>query len=113
MNLKRIQYNTKKKCNSPKFYNQQDLPYVDGLTMAWKRQGLQEGFDFINDFNRNWLQQVREKLKDNGTIWISGTYHNIFSVGQLLQELDFKILNVITWEKNNPPPNFSCRFFTH
>jgi len=72
-----------------------------------------EGFDYINDFNRNWLKQVREKLKDNGTIWISGTYHNIFSVGQLLQELDFKILNVITWEKNNPPPNFSCRFFTH
>ncbi len=72
-----------------------------------------EGFDFINDFNRNWLKQVREKLKDNGTIWISGTYHNIFSIGQLLQELDFKILNVVTWEKNNPPPNFSCRFFTH
>ncbi len=59
------------------------------------------------------MQQVREKLKDNGTIWISGTYHNIFSIGQLLQELDFKILNVVTWEKNNPPPNFSCRFFTH
>jgi site-specific DNA-methyltransferase (adenine-specific) len=59
------------------------------------------------------LKLVREKLKDNGTIWISGTYHNIFSIGQLLQELDFKILNVITWEKNNPPPNFSCRFFTH
>lgn len=72
-----------------------------------------EGFDFVNDFNRNWLTKVREKLKDNGTIWISGTYHNIFSIGQLLQELDFKILNVITWEKNNPPPNFSCRFFTH
>ncbi|MCA6422404.1 MAG: site-specific DNA-methyltransferase [Flavobacterium sp.] len=72
-----------------------------------------EGFNFINDFNRTWLKLVREKLKDNGTIWISGTYHNIFSIGQLLQELDFKILNVITWEKNNPPPNFSCRFFTH
>ena len=72
-----------------------------------------EGFDFINDFNRNWLKLVREKLKDNGTIWISGTYHNIFSIGQILQELNFKILNVITWEKNNPPPNFSCRYFTH
>jgi site-specific DNA-methyltransferase (adenine-specific) len=72
-----------------------------------------EGFDFINDFNRNWLKLVRDKLKDNGTIWISGTYHNIFSIGQILQELDFKILNVVTWEKNNPPPNFSCRFFTH
>lgn len=52
-------------------------------------------------------------MKDNATIWISGTKHNIFSIGQLLTELDFKILNVITWEKNNPPPNFSCRFFTH
>jgi site-specific DNA-methyltransferase (adenine-specific) len=52
-------------------------------------------------------------MKDDGTIWISGTYHNIFSIGQILQELNFKILNVITWEKNNPPPNFSCRFFTH
>lgn len=72
-----------------------------------------KGFDYINKFNRKWLKLVREKLKDNGTIWISGTYHNIFSIGQLLQELDFKILNVITWEKNNPPPNFSCRFFTH
>lgn len=72
-----------------------------------------ESFDFINDFNRNWIKQVREKMKDNATIWISGTYHNIFSIGQILQELDFKILNVITWEKNNPPPNFSCRFFTH
>lgn len=72
-----------------------------------------EGFDFINNFNRQWLSKVRDKLKDNGTIWISGTYHNIFSIGQILQELDFKILNIITWEKNNPPPNFSCRYFTH
>lgn len=72
-----------------------------------------EGFEYINDFNRKWLKLVRDKMKDNATIWISGTYHNIFSIGQILQELDFKILNVITWEKNNPPPNFSCRFFTH
>lgn len=72
-----------------------------------------EGFDFINSFNREWLQLVREKMKNDATIWISGTYHNIFSIGQILQELNFKILNVITWEKNNPPPNFSCRFFTH
>lgn len=72
-----------------------------------------EGFEFINDFNRKWLTLARDKMKDNATIWISGTYHNIFSIGQILQELDFKILNVITWEKNNPPPNFSCRFFTH
>ena len=72
-----------------------------------------EGFGYVNDFNRKWLTSIREKMKDNATIWISGTMHNIFSVGQILIELDFKILNVITWEKNNPPPNFSCRFFTH
>lgn len=72
-----------------------------------------KGYEYINDFNRKWLTLTREKMKDNATIWISGTHHNIFSIGQILQELDFKILNVITWEKNNPPPNFSCRFFTH
>ncbi len=76
----------------------------------WDRS---HGFDYINDFNRAWLSKVRDNMKENATIWISGTMHNIFSIGQLLIELDFKILNVVTWEKNNPPPNFSCRFFTH
>jgi site-specific DNA-methyltransferase (adenine-specific) len=71
-----------------------------------------EGFDFVNNFNREWLTLVREKMKDDATIWISGTMHNIFSIGQLLTELGFKILNVISWEKTNPPPNFSCRYFT-
>jgi len=71
------------------------------------------GVDFVNDFNRKWLSCVREQMKDDATIWISGTMHNIFSIGQILQELDFKILNMITWEKTNPPPNFSCRYFTH
>jgi site-specific DNA-methyltransferase (adenine-specific) len=55
---------------------------------------------------------VREKMKEDATIWISGTMHNIFSIGQLLSELGFKVLNVVTWEKSNPPPNFSCRYFT-
>lgn len=72
-----------------------------------------QGFEFINEFNRNWLSLVREKMKDNATIWISGTMHNIFSVGQILTELGYKILNIITWEKTNPPPNFSCRYFTY
>ncbi|WP_201289335.1 DNA-methyltransferase [Pelistega ratti] len=71
------------------------------------------GTEYINYFNRQWLSLVREKMKENATIWISGTLHNIFSIGQLLTELDFKILNIITWEKTNPPPNFSCRYFTH
>jgi len=72
-----------------------------------------KGFEFINDFNRKWLQLARDKMKDDATIWISGTMHNIFSIGQILTELDFKILNIITWQKTNPPPNFSCRYFTH
>ena len=67
----------------------------------------------INEFNLKWLSMCREKLKDNGTIWISGTYHNIFSVANSLTQLGYKILNVITWAKTNPPPNISCRYFTY
>jgi site-specific DNA-methyltransferase (adenine-specific) len=71
------------------------------------------GFDYINEFNRKWLSLARDNMKEEATIWISGTMHNIFSVGQILTELGFKILNIITWEKTNPPPNFSCRYFTY
>lgn len=72
-----------------------------------------QGFEKDNEFNRKWITACREHLKDNGTIWISGTYHNIFSVAQMLNELNFRILNCITWAKTNPPPNLSCKFFTH
>ena len=72
-----------------------------------------QGFEKDNEFNRKWLSLCRDKLKDSGTIWISGTYHNIFSVAQMLNELDYRILNCITWAKTNPPPNLSCKFFTH
>jgi len=72
-----------------------------------------QGFIKDNEFNKQWLALCREKLAENGTIWISGTYHNIFSVAHMLNELDFKILNCITWVKTNPPPNLSCRYFTH
>ena len=64
-------------------------------------------------FNKEWLRLCRDKLKDNGTIWISGTYHNIFSVSNCLIELGYKILNVIIWEKTNPPVNISCRYFKY
>lgn len=70
-------------------------------------------FQELMEFNMEWLSLCREKLKDNGTIWISGTYHNIFSVANCLTELGYKILNVVTWVKTNPPPNISCRYFTH
>lgn len=67
----------------------------------------------MDAFNYRWLSAVRNHMKDNATIWITGTYHNIFSVQQQLLKLNFKILNVITWAKTNPPPNISCRYFTY
>lgn len=76
----------------------------------WDKGGTPE---VVDAFNREWLSVCRDKLKENGTIWISGTYHNIFSVAQMLTELDYKILNCVTWAKTNPPPNLSCRYFTH
>jgi len=101
-----------------------DPPYFlsnDGLTIKsgkivsvnkgkWDKS---KGFEFVHAFNNKWLTLIRDKMKENATIWISGTMHNIFNIGQVLTELNFKILNVITWEKTNPPPNFSCRYFTH
>ena len=67
----------------------------------------------IHNFNYEWLSLCKDKLKDDGTIFVSGTYHNIYSIGFALQTLGFKILNDISWFKVNPPPNLSCRFFTH
>lgn len=74
---------------------------------------ISQGLEKNNEFNFHWISLCREKLKPEGTIWISGTYHNIFSVAQVLNVLNYKILNIITWAKTNPPPNLSCRFFTH
>lgn len=64
-------------------------------------------------FNRKWIRLCYKILKDNGTIWISGTMHNIYSIGMALEQEGFKIINNITWKKLNPPPNISCRFFVH
>jgi site-specific DNA-methyltransferase (adenine-specific) len=71
------------------------------------------GAELNHEFNREWLRRCQQALKPDGTIWITGTQHVIFSVGFALQQLGFKILNDITWEKPNPPPNLSCRYFTH
>ena len=76
----------------------------------WDKGGTPE---YIYKFNRQWLALCRPKLKDNGTIWISGTHHNIHVVMRCLQELDYKVLNTITWQKSDPPPNLSCRYFTY
>ncbi len=77
---------------------------------AWDRsKGLEEDYQL----DKRWLQACRDHLRLDGTIWVSGTYHNIFSVARCLNELGFKILNCITWVKTNPPKNISCRYFTY
>ena len=74
-----------------------------------KSQGLAADLEFYEE----WLRLCYALLKPNGTIWVCGTYHNIYMVGYLMQHIGYHILNNITWEKPNPPPNLSCRFFTH
>ncbi|MBQ9259185.1 MAG: site-specific DNA-methyltransferase [Neisseriaceae bacterium] len=65
------------------------------------------------EFYEEWLQLCYALLKQNGTIWVCGTFHNIYLIGYLMQIIGYHLLNNITWEKPNPPPNLSCRFFTH
>ena len=74
-------------------------------------------WDEINEYNRKWLSKCREVLKESGTIWVCGTYNNIYSVEQCLIELGFKILNIVVWQKLDPPPtpfggrlNFSAEY---
>lgn len=66
-----------------------------------------------HNFNKRWIRKCKRVLKDTGTIFISGTYHNIYSIGMALEENGFVIMNNITWKKTNPPPNLACRYFTH
>lgn len=72
-----------------------------------------KGPELNHEFNIAWLSRCQKLLKPNGTIWVSGTHHIIYSVGYAMQQLGLKILNDIVWEKTNPPPNLSCRYFTH
>ncbi|MBQ7742164.1 MAG: site-specific DNA-methyltransferase [Bacteroidaceae bacterium] len=69
--------------------------------------------DNINRFNKEWLTVCRDVLKDSGTIWISGTYHNIFSVATCLVELGFKVLNIIVWQKSDAKPTLSRNYFNY
>ncbi len=69
--------------------------------------------DQMHGFNKAWLSACQKVLKPNGSMFVSGTSHVIHSIGFAMQQLEFKILNDITWVKPNPPPNLSCRYFTH
>jgi site-specific DNA-methyltransferase (adenine-specific) len=77
---------------------------------AWDKS---QGAELNHEFNREWLAAAQRVLKPNGSIWVSGTSHVIHSVGFAMQQLDFKLLNDVSWVKPNPPPNLSCRYFTH
>jgi site-specific DNA-methyltransferase (adenine-specific) len=74
---------------------------------------VSRGPELNHEFNTEWLKRCQKVLKPNGTIWVSGTLHVIHSIGYAMQQLGFRILNEITWEKPNPPPNLGCRCFTH
>jgi len=100
-----------------------DPPYFlsgDGITVSHGKMVSVKKADWdtkINitekhKFNKNWIRKCKRILKPNGSIWVSGTMHNIYSIGMALEEEGFKIINNITWQKSNPPPNISCRAFT-
>lgn len=74
-----------------------------------KSKGIEED----HEFNRRWLSACYRALKPAGTIWVTGTHHVYLSVGFAMMQLGFRILNDITWEKPNPPPNLGTRTFTH
>lgn len=83
---------------------------VDGVEEPWDQFDTLGAYD---DFSRAWLTEARRVLKPNGTLWVIGTYHNIFRVGTLLQDLGYWILNDVVWLKANPMPNFRGTRFTN
>jgi modification methylase len=85
-----------------------DQSLVDAVDDAWDQF---ESFEAYDAFTRAWLLAVRRVLKPNGTLWVIGSYHNIFRVGAILQDLGFWILNDVVWRKTNPMPNFKGRRF--
>jgi len=101
-----------------------DPPYFlsnDGITCqsgrmvsvnkgSWDKS---KGFDEDTKFINSWLKVCKKVLKENGSIWVSGTLHNIYKVGYLLEKNNYKIVNDIIWYKPNAPPNLSCKYFTH
>src|SRR6059058_4133315 len=87
-----------------------DHSLVDAVDDAWDKFASFADYDA---FTRAWLTQCRRVLKPDGALWVIGSYHNIFRVGSLLQDLGYWILNDIIWRKLNPMPNFRGRRFTN
>ena len=87
-----------------------DQSKVDGVDNEWDKFDTFAAYD---RFTRDWMAECQRVLKDNGTLWVIGSYHNIFRVGTVLQDLGFWILNDIIWRKSNPMPNFRGKRFTN
>jgi len=87
-----------------------DQSKVDAVDDDWDRF---RDFASYDSFTRQWLTECRRVLKDTGTLWVIGSYHNIFRVGAILQDLGFWVLNDVIWRKTNPMPNFRGRRFTN
>ena len=83
---------------------------VDAVDDHWDKFA---SFSAYDDFTRRWLTACRRVMKPAGTIWVIGSYHNIFRVGTIMQDLGFWILNDVIWRKSNPMPNFRGRRFTN
>jgi len=87
-----------------------DNSRVDGVDDAWDKF---DSFAEYDRFTRDWLAAARRVLKDDGTLWVIGSYHNIFRVGAALQDMGFWVLNDVVWRKSNPMPNFRGTRFTN
>ena len=87
-----------------------DNSKVDAVDDHWDRFASFEEYDV---FTRAWMSAARRVLKDDGALWVIGSYHNIFRVGSVLQDLDFWVLNDVVWRKTNPMPNFKGTRFTN
>ncbi|MBV9539230.1 MAG: site-specific DNA-methyltransferase [Acidisphaera sp.] len=87
-----------------------DDSLVDGVDDDWDRF---TDFAAYDSFTREWLAECRRLLRKDGTLWVIGSYHNIFRIGAILQELGFWLLNDVIWRKANPMPNFRGRRFTN
>ena len=87
-----------------------DNSKVDAVDDNWDQFG---SFAEYDKFTREWLAAAKRALKDTGALWVIGSYHNIFRVGTILQDLGFWILNDVVWRKTNPMPNFRGRRFTN
>ena len=87
-----------------------DSSKVAGVNDKWDQF---QSFKHYDDFCKKWLTECKRLLKDSGSIWVIGSYHNIFRLGFHLQNLDYWLLNDVIWRKNNPMPNFRGTRFTN